>query len=112
MATAEPIYPDFSIADAEHPSISYDSGDVTLTFLDWREQSVCVVFHHVVRFQWTDDWDDPIEGELYDGTTLIKQSDWVPKHLRIPAKHYRLNFNACGGRLDIACKSFEVMAQR
>ncbi len=27
-------------------------------------------------------------------------------------QHYRLNFNACGGRLDVACVSFAVRGSK
>ena len=104
MATVEPIELGFSTADADYPSMTYDSGNLALMFRDWREQSVLVVFRDVARFSWTDEPDVHLDSEPYDGSCVVLDSDWVPKHAT-KCKHYRVNFNACGGRLDVACES-------
>ncbi|EMI46044.1 hypothetical protein [Rhodopirellula sp. SWK7] len=111
MPTAETIDPGFSTADADHPSIFYAGGKLTLTFLDWREQPIRVVFRDVTRFEWTDDPDDYFDGEPYDGTCVVRDSRWPPDIADTKCEHYRLNFNDCGGRLDVACESFDMETQ-
>ena len=80
MATAEPIDPGFSTADAEYPSLNFSRGELTLTFRDWREDHVRVVFHDVWRFDWLDEVPDgdQISGERWDGASVIHDSDWIP----------------------------------
>ncbi len=113
MATAEPIDPGFSTADAEYPSLTFSRGDLALAFRDWREDDVRVVFRDVWRFDWLDEVPDgeQIAGERWDGTSVIHDSRWIPSTATDACKHYRLNFNDCGGRLDVACESFEVVTQ-
>ena len=110
MATAKPIDLGFSTADAEGPSLTFSRGEVKLTFRDWREANVRVVFHDVWRFDWLDEVPegDRIPGERWDGTSIVHDSDWIPSTATNACKHYRLNFNDSGARLDIACESFEV----
>ena len=111
MPIAEPVKLGFSTADADHPSMTYNAGDLALMFRDWQEQQVCVIFRGVSRFEWTDEPDDYFDGEPYDGACLVLDSGWPPQHARSTCKHYRLNFNACGGRLDVACESIGMKNQ-
>ena len=111
MPIAEPVKLGFSTADADHPSMTYNAGDLALMFRDWQEQQVCVIFRGVSRFEWTDEPDDYFDGEPYDGACLVLDSGWPPQHARSTCKHYRLNFNACGGRLDVACESIGMENQ-
>ncbi|TWU05388.1 hypothetical protein Poly21_57050 [Allorhodopirellula heiligendammensis] len=106
MPTAETIDLGFSTADAEHPVISYMNGDLTLTFLDWREQPIRVVVRDVTRFEWSGESAAHLKGEPLDGTCVARDSVWVPRKAGNRCEHYCLNFNACGGRLDVACESF------
>jgi hypothetical protein len=108
MPTAEQIDPGFSTADADYPSMNFDNGNLQLRFVDWRERSVLVTFRDVRRFEWADKPDDSLEGEPYDGTCVIRKSGWVSRIAADECQHYRLNFNACGGRFDVACVSFDV----
>ena len=108
MPTVELIDPGFTTADAGYPSMSYDNGNLQLRFVDWRERPVLVTFHDVRRFEWSDEPDDYFDGEPYDGTCVILKSGWVPRIAADECQHYRLNFNACGGRLDVACVSLDV----
>lgn len=112
MAVAEPIDLGFSTADAEYPSLTFSRGVLTLAFIDWREDDVRVSFRDVCRFEWLDEVPDgdQIAGERWDGTSMIHDSDWIPAVAPNTCKHYRLNFNDCGGRLDVACESFEVLS--
>ena len=110
MANAKPIALGFSTADAEYPSLSFSRGKLTLAFRDWRDDDIRVVFHEVWRFDWLDEVSDgdQIKGERWDGTSVIHDSDWVPAAAADNCKQYRLNFNCCGGRLDVACENLEV----
>lgn len=98
----------FSTADADHPSLTYDCGNLQLRFVDWQDVHVLVTFYDVRRFEWTDEPDDYFNGEPYDGTCLIQNSRWAPSIDTKEFQHYRLNFNASGGRLEVACVSLEV----
>ena len=111
MPKAKTIDLGFSIADAENPTISYANDDVTLTFLDWREQSIRVIFRYVTRFEWTDEPEDYFDGEPYDGICIVPDSGWPPQLEDANCEHYRLNFNDSGGRLDIACESIQLATQ-
>jgi hypothetical protein len=108
MPTVKLIHPGFTTADAGYPSMNFDNGNLQLRFVDWRERPVLVMFHDVCRFEWSEEPDDYLEGEPYDGTCVIWKSEWVPRDAADECQHYRLNFNACGGRLDVACVSFAV----
>lgn len=108
MPNAKQIDPGFTTADADHPSMSYKGGDLQLRFVDWRQRTVLVTFHAVSRFEWSDEPDDYFEGEPYDGTCVIRRSGWIPRIAAGDCQHYRLNFNTVGGRLDVACRSFNV----
>ena len=108
MPIAEPIDPGFSTADADHPSMSYVEGTLQLRFVDWRERPVLVTFRDVCRFEWSDEPEDYFEGEPYDGTCIVKKPGWIPHADAKDCQHYRLNFNGCGGRLDVGCISFDV----
>ena len=108
MATVEQINPGFTIADADYPSMSYDRGNLQLRFVDWRERHVLMTFHDVSRFEWTDEPDDYFDGEPYDGTCVVQKSEWIPRTAADECRYYRLNFNDCGGRLDVACVSLDV----
>ncbi len=108
MPNARRIDLGFTTADADLPTMSYDSGVVRLRFLDWRERPVVVTFRGVSRFEWTDEPDDFFPGEPPDGTCIVQKSGWIPPMAAVACQHYRLNFNACGGRLDVACVACEV----
>ena len=108
MPTAELIEPGFTLADAERPSMSYEGGNLILTFVDWRERFFRVTFRDVCRFEWSDEPDDYFDGEPHDGTCVVRNSGWIPRIANHNCQHYRLNFNACGGRLEVACDAIEL----
>lgn len=108
MPVARAIDLGFSTADATRPTISYERGSVSISFVDWRETKVTVVFQDVVRFEWSDEPDDYFDGEPLDGTCVVRNSGWVPRS-EVKCRHHRLNFNDCGGRLDIACGAVDVI---
>ena len=112
MPNAERLDPGFSTADADYPSMSYDGGELQLRFLDWREQPILVTFRDVSRFEWSDEPDDYFDGEPHDGTCIVRKSGWIPRIAGDACQHYRLNFNAGGGRLDVACVSFDGTDER
>ncbi|TWU19360.1 hypothetical protein [Allorhodopirellula heiligendammensis] len=112
MPNAERIDPGFTTADADYPSMNYDGGDVQLRFFDWRERPILVTFRDVSRFEWSDEPDDYFGGKPYDGTCVVRKSGWIPRIADDDCQHYRLNFNACGGRLDVTCVSFDVADEK
>jgi hypothetical protein len=106
--TVELIQPGFTTADASYPSITFERGDLVLSFVDWRDRYVNVTFRNVCRFEWSDEPDDHFEGEPHDGSCVVRNSRWIPRVAETSSKHFRVNFNASGGRLDIACPGFEI----
>ncbi len=108
MPNAKRIEPGFTTADADYPSMVYKEGELELRFVDCRERPVLVTFRDVRRFEWSDEPDDYFDDEPYDGTCVVRKSGWIPRLAADGCQHYRLNFNACGGRLDVACFSFDV----
>ena len=110
MVIAKPFDPGFSTADAEHPSLKFAEGQLELTFRDWCAVNIHVVFRGVWRFEWLDEVPDgdEITGERRDGTSVIHDSSWIPVTATEACKHFRLHFNECCGRLDVACESFVV----
>ena len=110
MATAKYIDLGFTIADAEYPALAFGRGELTLMFRDYRGDNIRVVFRDVWWFEWLDEVpdDDQIPGELWDGTAIVHESDWIPTTAPKSCKHSRLNFNECGARLNVACESVET----
>jgi hypothetical protein len=43
-----------------------------------------------------------------DAAARILKSGWVPPNAAGECQHYRLNFNACSGRLDVPCFFLDV----
>ena len=113
MPHLEPIAPGFITADAEYPKIHAESGVLTLTFRDWKEQGVEVRFSGVCAFQWQEA-ESSLPGEPYAGAVEVLDSEWLALHIAqgaIPkeqeAHHFRFNFNACG-QFEVLCGSFTV----
>ena len=111
MEKAKTIDTGFSTADAEWPRISEDNdGNLELSFIDWREQGITVVFEDYAAYKWQS-IETFVEGEEYDRCHVIENSKWLKEHLDQEVitleeghKHYKLNFNACG--------QFEVIAKK
>lgn len=111
MPSAKPVDLGFTTADANYLSMACDAANLSLMFRDRQERQLCVIFRDVSRFEWTDEPDDRFDGEPNDGSCVVLDSGWPPRHSRTSCKHYRLNFSARGGRLDVACRSVGVEEQ-
>lgn len=108
MERAKIISTEFSTADADYPEMQQTDDILTLTFTDWREKEVTIIFEGVAAFKWQT-IETFMEGEEYDRCHEIENSSWLSEHLKQQAiteeenhKHYKFNFNACG--------QFEVLA--
>ena len=108
MEIANVIETKFSTADADYPEIQQSDDVLTLSFTDWREREVTVVFEGVAAFKWQT-IETLMEGEEYDRCHEIENSSWLSEHLKQHSvtkeeghKHYKFNFNACG--------QFEILA--
>ncbi len=115
---AEIIEPGFSVADAERPELkSVDSG-LQVTFKDWREQLVSIIFVDALSYRWDQiDWNF-LENERFDSSHVIHNSTWLKTHFDQHAisekedfRHYRLNFNAAG-TLQVIAKSIRNTAEQ
>ena len=112
------IDPGFSVADAEFPSISSSEDGLTIRFRDWREASVVAVFVDAISYRWDEiDWAFA-EGERFDSSHVIENSDWMAEHLVKHAfsqddgyKHYRLNFNV-GGSLQVIARDIQTRTEQ
>lgn len=93
-------------ADAEKVAVQFSSGDLVLTFVDWREQPRRAVFTDVLAFRWQE-FDE--QGIRDDVVYEVEQSDWLARQTQLQGVpgagyvHYKLCFNACG-TLDVLCK--------
>ena len=113
MGTVLPLQSGFSTADAEYPELHLAGGKLHLTFKDWREQRIRVVFHEVCAFRWQEA-EDLLPDEPYDGACEVARSEWLTRHIEQLAvdqnskhRHLRFNFNACG-QLEVLGTSFTV----
>ncbi len=92
-------------ADAERVSLSFQDGNLTVNYIDWREKAQSVVVHEVFAFKWQErDSDSPPRD---DTTYLVIQSEWLSEQTRgLPQTqklaHFKVLFNA-SGVLDIIC---------
>jgi hypothetical protein len=109
MPIVEDVELGFSTADAHRPTLFYGESNLVLSYVDWQGQVVQVIFRKVIRFEWTDDPEEFFDGEPLDGVCLVVKSGWLPSVLNRRHKHYRLNFNAIGGRLEVGCKAVDIV---
>lgn len=91
-----------SIADADLPTIILEKGVLTLSFTDWTETAVQIVFSEVLGALWQDA-EELLDDERYDQCVEVMDSPWAKLHIdqSIPSspdklRHLNLNFNACG----------------
>jgi len=73
MERANKISTTFSTADADYPEIQQSDDILTLSFTDWREKEVTVVFEGVATYKWQT-IETLMEGEEYDGCHEIENS--------------------------------------
>jgi hypothetical protein len=113
MEVAKPIQTSFSTADADYPEIQQTDDCLTVSYTDWKEQEVTVIFTDVAAFKWQT-IESLIENEQYDGCNEIQESSWLKAHIEQgaissseKATHWRFNFNACGQLEVIAGRFYE-----
>lgn len=110
----EPLHASFSTADAEYPQIVSDHGFLRVTFQDWREKTVGLVFHDVAAYSW-DDGDAAIDtGHRDDCCYVVRDSHWLARHREVGTvmpseghRHFKLCFNAVGV-LQVLASRLEV----
>ena len=115
METAELIKPGFSVADADQPVIQTVAEGLRISFRDWQERNIQALFMDAVSFRWDMiEWYPLIDGERYDSTHIILNSEWLQQHVKQRAigdekdyNHYRLNFNA-SGCLQVIARGIQV----
>ena len=101
----------FSTADAESPEIHCRNGELFLTFKDWQNKNVSVLFADPVGFKW-EEADSFYEGERDDSCYIIENSEWIATYLKNgdiskneAYQHYKFNFNGIG-QLEVIALSF------
>ena len=118
METAEIIDPGFSVADAENVFISTVKSGLEVEFKDWKEKKKRIFFVDAVSYRWDQiDW-KCLEGERYDCTHIIHNSEWLKEHLGQNSVeenegyyHYRLNFNAAG-TLQVLARDIQLKPEQ
>ncbi|MEK6258920.1 MAG: hypothetical protein AABP62_09925 [Planctomycetota bacterium] len=101
----------FSTADADYPAIVSERGCLRVTFRDWREELVTLLFHDVVAFSW-DDGDAVVNaGHRDDCCYIVHDSPWLARHHEVGTvmptealQHFKLCFNATGVLQVLASK--------
>jgi hypothetical protein len=112
----EPLEVPFSTADAEHPRIVAECGRLRVTYRDWREEVVALVFHEVVAFSW-DDGDAAVDrAHRNDRSYEVQNSPWLARHDEVGRlmppeqyRHFKLCFNTAGV-LQVLAARLEVKA--
>ena len=112
----ELLRPAFSTADASYPQIAFEADRLHVTFQDWRETTVRLLFHDVVSFSW-EAGDVAIDLQHRDDESyIVRGSPWLQRHLEVGAvmptqghQHYKLCFNAAGV-LQVLATKLEVLA--
>ena len=115
MEKAEFINLGFTIADAEQVSLSLSKGRLNISFLDWQEKKVNVIFQDTLAIKWQKA--DSLGPEYRDDTSfIIKNSEWLKLHSdqnifnkskKNNFQHLKLCFNACG-ILEVICDKNKI----
>jgi len=113
---AKLLNPQFAVADAENPKFSYTGDELYLSFVDWHEEEVRVVFKNCVAVKWQNaDSTGPEDRD--DCTYEIHNSEWLKLHLdqrmiepNEKHRHFKLCFNAAGV-LEVIATEMELDAQ-
>ncbi len=93
----------FSTADTGLPVLTYEQGQLRVSFLDWREQEVVLTFHGVAAFSWDDGEASWSAAHRDDASYTVTGSNWLQRHLDVGTitaseghRHFKLCFNAAG----------------
>jgi hypothetical protein len=99
----EPLTEPFSTADAGPPALSFERGQLRVSFSDWREQPIILLFRDVAAFAWEGGDAGLCNGHRDDSSYVVVGSSWLQRHLdagTITAseghRHYKLCFNVVG----------------
>jgi hypothetical protein len=107
----------FSTADAEYPRIIAEGRSLRVTYRDWREELVALVFHEVAAFSW-DDGDAAVDLTHRDDCSyVVHNSPWLTRHRELGTltppeeyRHFKLCFNAVGV-LQVLAARLEVKTE-
>ena len=96
-----------STADAGAPEVTFQRGELTLRFVDWREQRISLQFTDVVAFRWEDEMPLPA-GVRDDSSYEVEGSPLVAELGTNGAltsgtayRHFMFCFNEIGGVLQV-----------
>jgi hypothetical protein len=86
-----------------HPTLTFERGQIKLSYADWKEQQVQLMFRDVIAFSW-DEGDAASSVEHRDDLSYtVAGSEWLQRHLAVGViesveeyRHYKLCFNAAG----------------
>jgi len=113
MESAKVIDPGVSTADADYPKLCQVDDNLNVTFTDWRELEVEIIFVNAIAFRWHM-VEEYIQGEEYDRCHIIENSKWLENHYKQKVvdasesyNHYKFNFNACG-QLDVLAGEIKI----
>ncbi|VAW26820.1 hypothetical protein MNBD_BACTEROID06-477 [hydrothermal vent metagenome] len=116
MEKAEFINLGFTTADAERVTLSLLKGELNISFLDWQEKKVNVLFQDTLAVKWQEA-DSLGPEDRDDSTFVIKKSKWLKLHSdqnifseseKSNFQHLKLCFNACGV-LEILCDKNKII---
>jgi hypothetical protein len=113
----EPLGESFSTADAGYPQVISADRRLRVTYRDWQEKVVTLLFHDVVAYSW-DDGDGALEvNHRDDDSYIVHDSPWLARHRAVgtvmpseDAKHFKLCFNPTGV-LQVLASRLEVQAE-
>jgi hypothetical protein len=87
--------------------------------MTWVDPSVALVsarFENVIAFSWTDELGDLLDGEQYDLSFEVIESEWLAEHrtrMGAPLDGYRhLKVNFTNGGLDVLCTATPTVTRR
>jgi hypothetical protein len=96
-----------STADAGAPELTFQRGELTLQFVDWREQRISLRFTDVVAFRWEEQMPLP-EGVRDDASYEVEASPLVADLRANGAlmsgttyRHFMFCFNGIGSVLQV-----------
>lgn len=104
----------FTVADAQAPSLQLADQRLLLSFVDWKDAHVEVVFNDVIALRWQEAEYVIDDEERFDSVHVVHDSLWLSEHERQHMtwpdsnhRHLKMNFNAAG-ILEILCTTATV----
>lgn len=109
----EPLNLPFSTADAEAPDITLTNGRARVSYRDWREQPIVLLFNEVAAITWDESEAAFSAGHRDDSAYVVHDSPWLAQHrTALPTEnrhHFLLAFNGVGV-LQVVASSLELVA--